>query len=274
MSDSGNGGNGGSGFQARPAPGSATVYSGDQGQRGPVRDMWDQPIRQEPAPKARSGSEGGNPPAEGNDGSIDAADIDTIWDQVKKEGSKPADDGNPPNPAPVQKTPQQQMTEYLTAQGLDPIVLNDAEKAELKEGNFDNVLLKLNDKIVRAHTKALSSTQVMITEAVAAAVGKTKTEIQSQAAGEKNVAALNLALPFTKDKLIGPIAQTVMQRFLDRGASTEEAIKGVSKYYNYTADKMRPPVNTGRNGNFGAETNSEEDNGDGWIDMFRPKRQG
>lgn len=253
-------------------------HPGSQGGQGSSsirsnnRDMWDQPIKPEPEPKPKPGGTGDST-GTGNDDGVDALAIDTIWDQVKKEGSKPGDPA-PINPnAPPEKTPQERMDAYMKAQGLDPIVLNDAEKAELKEGNFDNVMAKLNQKIANAHTKALSSTSVMIKEAVAEAIAQTKNEITSQEAGVRNKAALNAALPWTKDKIVGPIAQTIMQQFLNRGASTEEAIDGVKKYYAHTFKLAgQTPVNANRNGNFGAEPNSEEgDEGNNWVDMLRPK---
>lgn len=257
------------GFQARPNPGNNQSFGGDNGVKGPTRDMWDQPIKQEPAPKTVDANNPG-----GNDDSINVADIDTIWDQVKKEGSKPQDQTTTVVDTTPKKTAQEQMTEYLVSQGLDPIVLSDADKEELKAGNFDGIVARLNDKIVKSHTKALSSANVMIKEAVAAAIKEATTASQSTEAGVRNLAELHRALPFTKDKLIGPIAQTVMQRFLDRGANTEQAIEGVKKYYQHTNKLTNPEfqVNGNRNGNFSAGGRAEEQEGDGWLDMLRPKR--
>ena len=240
----------------------------------PARDAWGRPIKQDNNDGGRQQQNNNNNGGGGNNDGIDDADIDTIWDAVKKKTVEDDDTGGNKGGGNQQQQvdPQKQLTDYLDSVGLAPISLSDTEKEEMKEGNFDNVFAKINDKIKNAHLKAMSGSKTMIDAAVADAVTKAMQGANSTYEGKMNLNALHTALPFTKDKAIGPVAQSVMQKFLDRGLSTEDAIDGTRRWFDKTRDMVsQTGVNKNRNGNFGgSRDNSGDDAPDGgWLKIMR-----
>lgn len=237
---------------------------------GPRRDAWNNPIRDEPAPKEKLDADG--KPIKDTNASIDDDTIGSIWKEVVDENSGKKDLTQTP-PVGDKPDPKKQLDDYLASQGLDPIVLSDVDKEELKNGNFDNLMLKLSGKIQQAHVKGLSSSQTMIEAAVTKAVEKAVGQSRADASGRENLNALHSALPFTKDPAIGPVAQTVMQKFLDRKMSTEDAIKGVKKFFDHTAGKVTgSEVNRNRSGNYQSarDTNSDGEGRESWLDILSP----
>ena len=239
------------------------------GIRGPQRDAWDRPIVQ---PKEKVAD------PNVDDASIDDEAIDNLWSDIKK---KPADNQQqPPNNQQQQPQNQQQQVDpkvqlqnYLKDNGLGEFVVSDAVKAEIKEGNFDNFNAQVLGLVQQAHVKALSGSQTLIKAEVAKAVRAAVDESKGFIAGKEAVSALNTALPFTKDPAIGPIAQTVMQRLLDRGATQEEAIKGVKLWSKKFVDLADPDrqVNGNRGGNFrGAPSNEVDTN---WVSLLSPSSE-
>jgi hypothetical protein len=105
-------------------------------------------------------------------------------------------------------------------------------------------------QLVSSHINSLKGADTMIQSAVANAIKTAKSETQSEILGEMNKKALESKLPWTKDPAIGPMAQAVMQRFLGKGLSTEDAIKNVERYYDYQDSKRGRGVNTNRSGGF------------------------
>lgn len=238
-----------------------------------ARDAWNQPI-DEPItkPVAKPGEEVTN-----DDGINDDA-IDSIWKDVKKEGSKPNDGVvTPPAPAVAAKEPAVQMREYLDSVGLQPIVITDADKEKFAAGDFTDFVANVNQKIQQAHVKAISGSKTlmesMVNDAVTKAVGESKNYVEGRASLE----ALHTALPFTKNPAIGPVAQTVMQRFMDKGATREQALEGVKRWSKTFVQAFDPNYqetnpNKNRNGNFSGSVNNEGNNGDAdWISVLSGK---
>lgn len=258
----------------RPASSGAV----DAGVKGPQRDAWNQviePVQQ----RQQQQTDPNNPDAGANDDGINDKDIDSIWADVKKEGSKPADSQVPNNQQqqqqPVTKTPEVQMREYLDSVGLQPIEITDADKEKMQAGDFSGFLGNVNQKISQAHIKAISGSkqlmEAMIGDAVKKAVGDSKDYVE----GRASLDALHTALPFTRNPAIGPVAQTVMQRFLNKGATREEAIKGVKKWSETFVKAFDPNYvdvspNRNRNGNFSSVNNSEGGDAD-WVSVLNGK---
>lgn len=239
------------------------------------RDPWDQPLANQDDHQQRT-TQQQNPKANVDDNTgIDDTDIDNIWDDIKKK--KTGDDDVQPNNQPLQQAPepQKQLNDYLDSVGLNQLTLTDAEKEGMKNGEFEGVLGKMNDKIRQAHIKAMSGAKVMIDAAVEAGVAKALAGANSTFSGQMNKRALNEALPFTKDKAIGPVAETVMQKFLDRGLSTEDAIDGVRRWSKKLSDEVtKMNVNGNRNGNFSSSHNNPAEGNvpeGGWLSILRGK---
>lgn len=247
----------------------ASSVAGDAA-RSSARDPWGRPIKQQAEPPQRQRAEGDNKDNADNDDGVDDGTIDNIWDDIKKK--KTEDDDEPP--ANNQKTepedPQKQITDYLVGIGLDPIVLSDADKEELKSGEFGNVINKLNDKIRNAHLKAMSGSKKMLDASIDDAVKRALDGADQRMSGRMNLQALHTALPFTKEKAISPVAQTVMQKFINRGLSTEDAIDGVRRWFAKTSDLYTGSMVTkNRNVGYGARPNSADNGEGGWLDILR-----
>lgn len=262
------------GFQPRPRQADNTPSASDM---SPKKDAWGNPLPEDNnGSRQRVNDRSGDNPNDknlNNDG-IDDADIDTIWEAVKKKTTTDDDtNNNNNNNNNNQPDPKKQLEDYMTSIGLEPLALSDAEKEEMKNGEFGNVLAKMNDKIRNAHLKAMSGSKTMIDAAVAQAMRDAKSEANSTFQGQMNLTALHSALPFTKDKAIGPVAQTVMQKFLDRGLTTEDAIDGVRRWFAKTSQAFEMTnVNKNRNGNFsGARPNSTDNDAPegGWLKILR-----
>lgn len=276
-------GDGPAGFNSNRVSGNSTRVAG--GQTGPVRDAWNNPIKElEPARQNTNtnNNNNNNNTAGGNDDGIDAGDIDTIWSDIKagksdtnNNNSNNNNNNGNNNNGNNDKTvvdPKVQLQNYLKEAGLGELTFSDAEKAELAEGKFENFNNKVLGLIQNAHVKALSGAQTLIKDSVAKAVKDAMDGTKGYIAGQENVKALHAALPFTKDAAIGPVAQTVMQKFLDRGLSTEDAIEGVkrwSKKFVNLADPDRQ-VNGNRNSNYRGSGGNEGNNDADWISILSP----
>lgn len=264
------------GFQAKPGNGPAARREGiSDPSMSPQRNPWGRPIKTDDNQRQdtrTSNNDRTDNQVDNNDDGINDADIDTIWEDVKKK--KGDDDIDPPpnnrnDPPP---DPKKQIDEYLVTIGLEPLVVTDAEKEEMKQGNFDNVFAKMNDKIRTAHLKAMSGSKTMIDNAVKEAVQQAMAGANSTFEGRINLQALHNALPFTKDKAIDPVAQSVMQKFLKRGMSTEDAIDGTRRYFAKVSDAYAgSTVNKNRNTGFGGRGPSAEETAPegGWLKVLR-----
>lgn len=249
----------------------ATQHGNTQGDPGIKSsqnlDAWGQPIREAPVKKKIEGEEG-------NDAVIDDEDIDNIWSDVKTK--KKVEDQAPPvdNKQQQQIDPKKQLQDYMDSQGLGKFELSDATKAEIAEGKFEGLQGQVLGLVQQAHAKALSGASALIDAKVAKAVEEAGNKTKSYIAGKDMVEALHRALPFTKDPAIGPVAQSVMQKFLDRNASMEQAIEGVKRWsakFVNLADPGRQ-VNPNRNGSF--RDGSENENGTGnWLTILTGKGQ-
>lgn len=274
MSSTGN-----SGFFGNRAP----APSGTAGNSvGPERDAWNNVVKKEPLNTGgdnnndKNGDKGNsNDP---NNTGIDDDTIHNIWEEVKAEnsggdnkgGNNGGGNNNPSNNPPPD--PQKQLSDYLSSVGLEPMVLSDVEKEEMRNGNFDSVLAKLNQRTVNAHVKALSGSKTMIEAAVQKAMADATKNVESRVAGRESVRMLNEALPFTKDKAVGPIAQAVMQKFLNKGMTNEDAIKGTERFFKHTAGLVEPSrsVNKNINSGFRSSNGNNDESGNDWLSILSP----
>lgn len=168
-----------------------------------------------------------------NDGGFDDASLDKLWEEVKKGG-----DGNPPaNTQQTQQTPattvspEDQVASHLKQVGLDAFKLSDSQKAELQAGNFSSIEQVISARTQQAYMQAMSGSKILIDQAVKDAVAKAQSGAMSQMQGSQLREKMHEELPFTKDDLIGPIAESIMQRLLTRGATPDQAIIGLKKSF-------------------------------------------
>lgn len=210
-----------------------------------------------------------------NNDSIDDTVVDDIWNEIKKENSpapKPGEAGYVAPQTQIQETPEQKISKYLKEQGLEIPVLSAEDQEKAKNGDFSGVLSSMTTLVQQAHVKGLQSANTLIDSKVAEAVKKAVGETRTLMNGDKALTALHTALPFTKDPAIGPVTQTVMQRFLDRGMNTEDAIKGVEKWRDRFLEKADPNYrksNSNLNGSFRGNPDVNASEGEtNWVDLL------
>jgi hypothetical protein len=82
---------------------------------------------------------------------------------------------------------------------------------------------------------------------------------------------LNTALPFTANPLIQPFAETVMQRFLDKGLAPQQAVKAVGQYFEKTygavMESMGQDMSKNFSGSYRGSPLKKEDND--WLALLR-----
>jgi hypothetical protein len=277
----------GSGGQNRPRFEDRTTGNGD-------RDPWNNRVKSDVPDNSggTGGKDAGGKGGEGdnntnkNKGGIDDDMIDNIWAaHVDNKDNKDNKDNNGGggnggggnNDNQQRPDPKAQMDNYLKSVGLEPIAIDDAMKEKMQGGDFSDFITQVNTKLVNAHVKALSGAETMIKSAVEKAVNQTKTDMQSSAAGERLRDALHEAMPWTKKPSISPVAQSVAQRFIAKGMSAEDAVKGTKAYFDSMNNAMNNDgINKNRNANFSADHRSGQNDAPegGWLSILNPANRG
>lgn len=242
---------------------------------GNNRDPWNNKVPQQQTKTITDQNADPNAdPNNQNDDGIDDELIAKIWDKVENTTGNQTTQTTQQTQQTTQQTqvdPQKQMTDYLAKVGLTPVTIDDADKEKIQAGDFTPLLDKLNAQIVQAHVKALSGAKELSDRAIADASKNVKDQAIAHMLGQQNLAAMHQALPFTKDKAIAPVAQSVMQKFLDRGFNTEKAVKGVEAYFQNISSRVNGG-NTSRNQNYSSGVNSEQQKENNWLDVLSPRQ--
>jgi hypothetical protein len=262
-------------------------FGPNRGNRDNV-DAWGHPVRQQQSQDGNNNNGDPNDPKNkkglANNGSVDDSDIDSIWKKVQSgddgtnnngDNNQTGNNNNNNNNNPTQLTPEEQLQKYLKDQGLDPIVLTDDDKEKIAAGDLTGLISQLNDKIVRAHTKAITSSGQLMDEKITAAVDKALKETRNYVDTKDNLDALHEAIPYSRDGAIGPVMQTVMQRLLDRGANRAEAIKGTKMWADHFFKKANPdfdPANVGNNNSGTGNTRNGQKVETNWLDVLGASR--
>jgi hypothetical protein len=224
---------------------------------------------------AQTGDKGtGNTNDDANDGSADDKLVQEIWnehvDGTKSGDQKPAVDpaGNSPT-----SDPDKEVENYLKTNGLEPIVLTDADKEALKTGDFQSVMDRINQKILNGHMRAVSTANQLIKgqveKAVKDAVGQSTTVLRDTKARE----ALQTALPWTRNTEYAPLAESVLKRFL--GKTNNDIGKSViltKIFFEKQASAMDPEAGSNRNlgGSNRQGGRSPQNSGDtNWLSMLK-----
>lgn len=248
----------------------------DTGIKGPQRDIYNNVIREEQQQNTHRLIDDPKNPGQKirdpNDDTIDDGDIEDIWQNIRSNNKTDTTQQQQQQQQTVKTDPAEQLKQYLKEQGLGEFVISEDTKKQLQEGNFDAFNNQVLGLVQQAHVKALSGAQTLIKSEVAKAVKAAVDESKGYISGQEALRALNTALPFTKDKAVGPVAQSVMQRFIDRGASQEEAIKGTGLFFKRVAKlaDLDGQVNPSRNQNYRGGNVEQDEGSMNWIDLLSP----
>lgn len=158
--------------------------------------------------------------------------------------------------------------------------------AEDQEAIFENRDLSSLDKHVQDTFKQFAAgflqdvTKIIKTsrdQAVQEAVDQSKTNTQSN----ELVNTLKDKYEYAKDPIVGPIAESAMARFLERGAKPNEAIDGVNRAMEHMFKTLtphfsspqqtlgEPPVNSAGSTPFGLDSSGEKREFDDWAALLR-----
>lgn len=216
-----------------------------------------------------------NQPSDKNDGGFDDKQLDKLWEEIKDGGggNPPANSASPGTQAPANTvSPEDQVAQHLKQIGLDTFTLSDSQKAELGAGNFSSIEKVISERTQAAYMQAMSGTKVLIDKAVKEGIASATNGAMSQFQGAQLREKMHAALPFTKDDLVGPIAESMMQRLLTRGASPEQALIGVGKAFErlnkaqFGADFQMPNPNSADAFRGGDRNNGQKPN---WLSYLQ-----
>lgn len=202
-----------------------------------IRNWAGQNTQAAPAPAAPAIADLNKPDPNKTDlqnNGINDADVDAIWKDVQK---KPADQQQQTTqtsaPMVVQKEPGEQVKDYMKSVGLEPVALTGADIELLKSGDADGVARifgNINQQIQKAHIESVKAAQSLITNAMPKMVEEAVAKSKGFVEGKELRGLLQAKFEWAKDSALGPVAETLMQRFLDKGASRDEALQGVDKW--------------------------------------------
>jgi len=244
----------------------------DQTSRGGTnRDAWNNPLPKERTPAGGGGGE--DKTGEDDNAGIDEQTIATIFDKIENKDKK---DNSQTQQTQVQPAPMvdadKQMKDYLSKVGLTGVEVTDADKEAMSNGDYSSFLTKVNSQIVNAHVKALSGAKELVDNAIKEAGSKIKDQSISYMLGQQNLAELHRQLPWSREKHIAPVAQSIMQKFLERGWSTDKAIEGTRAYFD-DIDARRHSGDKSRSQNFSSSGNSEQEKENNWLNVLSPQRK-
>jgi hypothetical protein len=216
-----------------------------------------------------------------NDGAPDDQIVDDIWKAVKddpapagnqgrNQGGNTQGGGN----APVAETPDQIMSGYLAKVGIKPVELSDADLTAIQNGDTSSLkrmLADVNGQIQTAHIASIRSANELVKTSVKQAVDDAVAKSRNFVEGKEYRGMLNTALPFTANPLIQPFAETVMQRFLDKGLAPQQAVKAVGQYFEKTygavMESMGQDMSKNFSGSYRGSPLKKEDND--WLALLR-----
>jgi len=203
--------------------------------------------------------------------------VDDIWNEPAPDPNKKNDQPTPPNNQGDLPDPKAQLKRHLEDVGLGDLALTEQEIEAFKSGdNIPDVLGKINARIQNGYLKAMSGlTTVMdkkIENAVKAAVGQSQSMFQ----GERIRDYLQTNFTQAKDPVMGPVAETVMKRLLDKGSTQAEALDGVKEFFKRIDLSMNPEkgkVNPNMRSGFGGNTPPGDKQGlpageNNWLDVL------
>lgn len=140
-------------------------------------------------------------------------------------------------------TRQQQDTEQSPAelfnQHIDRLKLTDGLNFEelandIRDGNHESLQKAMLHVGKQAYRNAVLNVMQMVNNKFSAFEDSVLKNVRQTANVDTTVRMMNSQLPFTKDPMFKPVAESVLGRLLKRGKNAEEAIRGVRDYFKRT----------------------------------------
>lgn len=104
---------------------------------------------------------------------------------------------------------------------------------DLSEGKVDSLNEALSAVAAKTYQQAMLNMNAIVDAKVQEAIQAATENASQLMSKQQQKQLLQTELPFAKDPAIGPIAETVFDRFLQKGKSVEEAIKGTAEYFSH-----------------------------------------
>lgn len=167
--------------------------------------------------------------------------IQDMWSDAPKDQDKK---DAPPTviQAQLPTTPKDELKAHLDEMGLGDLSLTEQEVDAFKNGeNVPAILGKINQRIQTGYLKAMSNLSTVMDKKVEAAVRNAVQQSADMYQGERLRDILHEELPFSKDPAIGPIAETVLSRFLrDKKMSKKDAVEATRNFFKHVHRSMDP----------------------------------
>ena len=238
-----------------------------------------------PDPAAQNAPQNGNgnqqqpPPQSGTNTQTNVDPNDALIDDIWKE-TKAKPNPNEPAPtqqqqtAPTQTDPAKDVDTYLNSIGLGELKLSETELESFKTGDgVQAVIDNINKRIRDSHVKALSGASTLIEKKVKDAVELAVNSSKSFYQGEQLRGLLQDKLPWTKDPVIAPMAETVLRQLLTKGATYEQGIEGTKKYFERVQLAMDPSYvapNKNTQGSYGNNARKPDQGNTDWLKVLSP----
>lgn len=210
---------------------------------------------------------GGN--GNNNDGNNDKL-LDDIWNEAQQQAKKDApqnqqqnnNNNNQQQQAPDAKA---EVAAYLQKVGLTKTEFTDADITKFQE-DPRGYLSALEDRIIKSHVEGMRGADTLMTnkiqKAVEEAVNKSKGFYEQREIQD----LLTTKYPYMSKPEVGPVAQTVMQRLLDKGMTRDQALEGTDKFFKRIGTYANEP-NANRNDGYRRTPQASSD--DNWVDALR-----
>lgn len=149
-------------------------------------------------------------------------------------------------------------------------------EADMREGNTESLQAAFDTIAANTYKASLQQMNTLADNKIAAAMENAVSESTANMNSNLAVKELHTALPFVTDKNIAPVAEAALKQLMSKGASVEEAIKGVSDFFKATAEKVggmsNAPDNFSNN-NYNRNSNQQQDNNnsgkdDSWMEFL------
>lgn len=175
-----------------------------------------------------------------------------------------------------QQSPQDVLDNHIKNLPLDVNIDPQKLSQELQEGNFTGLQSLLRESAQNAYKSAMVDANKIIKNKVEEAVDQAVQKAQGLNKADAAINAMNTRFPFTKDEAIKPVADAVLNQFLKKGASLDDAIEKVGQFHRRIIDKAHKEVRTpddskfrsgatDLNMNFGDDDNQDEPD---WVNIL------
>ena len=256
----------------------------------PLADKFANWAGQSPQPKQNEPGNNGTPPTntQTNSGTntqnnlpTNDALIDDIWKASKTQsqsGNDPAQQNDPSNPQPAAKTTadlQKTVKDYLQTLDLGDLTISEADIERLKSGEgFQDLASNLNGRIQNSFLNAVGEVNKLLNKKLPQMVEEAVNKSRQVYEGGELRKRLNEQMPFTRDAAVGPVAESVLRRFLEKPDTSEAQAMDLTKRFFQRVGGMvsehfpNGDVNTNtREGFRGAPRVSSETKN--WLDVLK-----